>query len=178
MKMERSMTRRYLAAAAAGLGLASGVALSSSAQAHQPTATPASAACAQASPFTLSTDHLDGYRVFTGPDGTSQVAPLRIDARTVPLFKTGQKLGILDLPRAPNRNVQIVVGPPNLELPMHAAPYKEMFVILSGSVTLLTKNFKADLAAGSVLLFEDVTAHDGHGGRTGPCVYISVSIAP
>ena len=132
----------------------------------------------QPPPFTLATEYLDGYRVFTGPDGDSEVEPLRIEARRIPLWDTGKLLGIVDLPSAPTRAVQIVFGPPDLDLPLHPAPYKEMFVMLSGSCTLRTAKFEAELLPGSVLLFEDVDATVGHGGRTGPNGYISVSIAP
>lgn len=128
--------------------------------------------------FSLQTDHLKGYRVFTGPDGDSEVELLRIDARSIPLFNTGEFLKIIDLPTAPTRGVQIVFGPPNLELAFHPAPYREMFIMLAGSVTLLTSKFEAELFPQSVLLFEDVDARVGHGGRTGPMGYVSVSIAP
>ncbi len=131
-----------------------------------------------ASTFTLETDYLQGYRVFTGPDGDSEVEPLRIDARTIPLFKTGAQLKIIDLPASPTRGVQIVFGPPNLDFEFHPAPYKEMFIMLAGSITLLTSKFEAELGPQSVLLFDDVDARVGHGGRTGPEGYISVSIAP
>ena len=149
------------------------------------TAGPATAArkarapsCPPTTVFTTALGHLDGYRVFTGPDGDSAVEPLRIDARIVPLLKTGKKLGIIDLPKAGTRAPQIVVGAADVDLPLHPAPYKEMFIMLGGSVTFKTAKFTAELKPGSVLLFEDVDAKVGHGGRTGPCGYISLSIAP
>ena len=138
----------------------------------------APAACPATTAFADTLDHFEGYRVFTGKDGDSEVAPYRIDARQVPLLKTGKILGIIDLPTAPKRAVQVVIGPPNVDLPLHAAPYREMFIMLAGSVTLSTAKFKAELKPGSVLLFEDVDAKVGHGGRTGPCGYTSLSIAP
>ena len=162
------MILKFAAASAGALGLT----LAPSGQASAAPVCPATTA------FTTALDHLDGYRVFTGPDGDSEVAPLRIDARGVPLLKTGKTLGLIQLPTAPTRGVQIVVGPPDLDLPLHAAPYREMFIMLAGSVTLKTAKFTAELKPGSVLLFEDTNARIGHGGRTGPCGYISVSIAP
>jgi hypothetical protein len=129
-------------------------------------------------PFALTTDHLEGYRVFTGADGDSELEPLRIDARYWPMFDTGKKLGIIDLPKAPERGVQIVFGPPDLDLPLHPAPYREMFVMIAGSITLKTAKVSLELGPGSVLLFEDTDARIGHGGRTGPEGYVSVSIAP
>lgn len=135
-------------------------------------------ACPPTTAFTTALNHLDGYRVFTGPDGDSQVEPYRIDARFVPLLNTGKRLGILDLPKSGTRAPQIVVGAADVDLPMHPAPYREMFVLLGGSVTFRTAKFSAEMKPGSVLLFEDVDARIGHGGRTGPCGYISLSIAP
>jgi len=152
-------------------GLAAG-----SAFAAAPDSTKAS--CPPTTVFTTELDHLDGYRVFTGPDGLSKVEPLRIDARQIPLLKTGKKLGMLEFSTAPQHKVEIVVGPPDVDLPMHAAPYREMFVLLGGSVRFNTPNFSAELKPGGVLLFEDTDSKDGHGGRTGPCGYISLSVAP
>ena len=138
----------------------------------------AAPACQAVSPFNLSLDHLDGLRLYKGPDGDTEVAPLRIDARHVPMLKTGKSLAIIDLPGPGKRGDEIVVGQPNVDIALHAAPYKEMFVMLSGSVTVTTKKFHTEMYPGSVLLFDDVGAKTGHGGRTGPCGYISLSIVP
>ncbi len=135
-------------------------------------------ACAPTTVFAPGLTHLDGYRVFTGPDGDSEVAPFRLDARQVPMLKTGKTLGIFDLPAAPKRASEIVVGAADVELPLHPAPYKEMFIMLGGSVTFKTAKFSAEMKPGSVLLFEDVDAKTGHGGHTGPCGYVSLSVAP
>ena len=134
--------------------------------------------CPPPTVFTSQLKYLDGYRFFTGPDGDSAVEPLRIEAKQVPLLKTGAILGLFQLPSDPTRGVQIVVGPPNLELPLHPAPYKEMFIMISGGVTVKTQKFSAEMKPGSVLLFEDVDARVGHGGMIGPCGYVSVSIKP
>ena len=147
------------------------------------TATPATAkakrvVCAPTTAFTTDLEYLDGYRVYTGPDGDSAVEPLRIPARIVPLLDTGKKLGVLDLPRGGDRAVQIFIGAADVDLPLHPAPYKEMFVLLGGSLTFKTAKFSVAMKPGSVLLFEDVDARVGHGGRVGPCGYVSLSIKP
>lgn len=129
-------------------------------------------------PFAGRRDSIEGYRVVTGPDGDSQVEPLRIATRDIPLLKTGKLLGMLELPTSPKRGVEIVMGPPNVDLPMHPAPGKEMFVLLGGSITFKTAKFSTKMGPGTVLLFEDTDAKIGHGGRTGPCGYVSLSIAP
>ena len=135
-------------------------------------------ACPATTVFTTALDHLEGYRVFIGPDGDSAVEPYRIDARIVPLLTTGKKLGIIDLPKDADRGAEIVVGAADVELPMHAAPYKEMFILLGGSFTFRTAKFSAPMKPGSVLLFDDVGAKVGHGGHIGPCGYVSLSIKP
>lgn len=134
--------------------------------------------CPPTTVFTTELDHLEGYRVFVGPDGDSAVEPFRIDARIVPLLTTGKKLGIIDLPKEADRGAEIVIGAADVELPMHAAPYKEMFILLGGSFTFRTAKFSAAMKPGSVLLFDDVGAKVGHGGHIGPCGYISLSIKP
>jgi mannose-6-phosphate isomerase-like protein (cupin superfamily) len=135
-------------------------------------------ACPPTTVFNTRLDHLDGYRIFTGADGTSQVEPYHVAAKIVPMLKTGKQLQIIQLPNSPSRGNEIVVGPANVELPLHPTPYKEMFIMLGGSVTLKTKTFHADLGPGSVMLFDDAASKDGHGGRTGPCGYVSMSIVP
>ena len=134
--------------------------------------------CSLSPAFNHEMTHLEGYRLFVGPDGDSAVAPLRIDARIIPLFKTGKKLGILDLPKSGPRQPQIFVGPPGVELPLRSPSYKEMFILLSGSLTLKTAKVSIPMKAGSVLFFDDVGAKKGHGATIGPCGYVSLSIAP
>ena len=147
-------------------------------------ATPASArrphppTCPPTTAFTPALDHLEGYRVFVGPDGDSAVEPLRIDARQVPMLKTGKILKLLMLPKPGEHAPEIVVGPPDVDLPFHAAPYKEVFILLGGSFTFRTAKESHAMLPGSVLLFDDVGARVGHGGHIGPCGYVSLSVAP
>ncbi|MET3762179.1 hypothetical protein [Sphingomonas sp. UYEF23] len=134
--------------------------------------------CPATTAFTTALDHLDGYRVFVGPDGDSAVEPFRIDAKQVPMLKTGKVLKLLMLPKPGEHVPEIVVGPADVELPFHAAPYKEMFVLLGGSFTFKTAKESHAMTPGSVLLFDDVGAKVGHGGHIGPCGYVSLSVAP
>lgn len=166
-------SRTILAAAAL-----SGAVLCAPAADARRAAHPHALVCQPTTVFAPGLDHLDGYRVYIGPDGDSAVAPLRIDARIVPLLKTGKKLAIIDLPRAGERAPEIVVGAADVELALHPAPYREMFILLGGSFTFRTAKFSAAMLPGSVLMFEDVDARTGHGGHIGPCGYVSLSIAP
>jgi mannose-6-phosphate isomerase-like protein (cupin superfamily) len=138
----------------------------------------AAPSCPPVTAFGLGLKHLAGYRFYNGPDGRTEVAPFQIDARVVPMLKTGKSLSIIDLPLSHTRNDQIVVGAPDTKIGMHPAPYKEMFIMLSGSVTVTTPKFKAEMFPGSVIYFDDVGSKTGHGGLTGPCGYISLSITP
>jgi hypothetical protein len=159
----------FVAILAASLPATAGVASSKQAK---------SSSCPPTTAFTTALDHLEGYRVFLGPDGDSAVEPFRIEAKQVPMFKTGKVLKLLLLPKPGDRQPEIVVGPADVELPMHAAPYKEMFVLLGGSFTFKTAKEEHAMKPGSVLLFDDVGAKIGHGGHIGPCGYISLSVAP
>ena len=128
--------------------------------------------------FNTNIKELKGYRVVLGKDGDSEVLPYHIDVRKVPLLKTGKVLGVIDLPPSPNRDNQLFIGPANVLLPLHSPPYKEMFILLGGSLTFKTAKFSAPMKPGSVLLFEDVGASRGHGAQVGPCGYVSLSIQP
>lgn len=141
-------------------------------------ATPTAATCPSVALFNPDLAVLHGYRIVTGPDRKAKAEPMTIAAKSVPLMKTGRTLNLFNLPTAPTRGVQIVAGPAGMSVPLHPAPYKEMFVILSGSTTLEVGDFKTELTPGMVLLADDADAVDGHGGTTGPCGYVAVSIAP
>lgn len=148
---------------------------SSSAQARRFAPSPV---CAATSVFNPTLTKLTGYHVIVGKDGDSEVVPLTLDSHSYPLLKTGKTLHILDLPSSPARPNQIVVGPGNVELPLHPSPYKEMFVLLGGTLTFRTTKFSATMQPGSVLLMDDMGATHGHGGTIGPCGYVSLSIQP
>ena len=134
--------------------------------------------CPATTVFTTALTHLDGYRVFVGPDGDSAIEPLRIDARIIPLFKTGKNLGVLDLPKSGPRQPQIFIGAADVDLPLRSPSYKELFILLGGSFTFKTAKVSMPMKPGSILLFDDVGAKRGHGARIGPCGYVSLSIAP
>jgi quercetin dioxygenase-like cupin family protein len=72
--------------------------------------------------------------------------------------------------------VVIVSGPPDFDLPQHAAPYREIFMVLSGSVTAtLSGGQSFAMKPGALILFEDTTGQ-GHGGKVGPCGYVSLDL--
>jgi mannose-6-phosphate isomerase-like protein (cupin superfamily) len=117
-------------------------------------------------------------RLYTDPrTGDTAVEETRMEAKRTPLLKTGQILNEYNF--GPGSKVQIVVGPPNLALPLHPAPYKESFLIIEGSVSMKLGNGQGiELRPGDMTVMEDVDARIGHGGLTGPCGYVSLNIVP
>ena len=117
-------------------------------------------------------------RVYTDPKtGDSAVAETLMPAKRTPLFKTGQIL--LEYNFGKSSKVQIVVGPPNLDIAMKPTPYRESFLVLEGSFTMkLGDGSTHELRPGDMTDFEDTEARIGHGGRTGPCGYVSLNIVP
>ena len=117
-------------------------------------------------------------RVYTDPKtGDSAIAETPMPAKRTPLFKTGQIL--LEYNFGKSSKVQIVVGPPNLDIAMKPTPYRESFLVLEGSFTMkLGDGSVHELRPGDMTDFEDTDARIGHGGRTGPCGYVSLNIVP
>ena len=109
--------------------------------------------------------------------GDSAMEETTLAPKSTPLLKTGTILTEYDFGAA--TKVQIVVGPPNLDIPLHPAPYRESFLMLRGSVRMkLGNGDERELLPGDMTVFEDTTASRGHGGRTGPCGYVALDIVP
>lgn len=117
-------------------------------------------------------------RVYTDPrTGDSAIEETPMPPKATPLMKTGTILYEYNF--GPGSKTQIVVGPSNLVLPLHPAPYREGFLILAGSVSMeLGDGTRRELVPGDMTVFEDTDARKGHGGRTGPCGYVSLNIVP
>jgi len=131
------------------------------------------AACAAAPmPISRDTAVLDVLHVYTGSDGVSHA-----DVQQEP-GKTTTYLGALlrQFPFGDPSSVVIVSGPPGFHIPMHPSPYREIFLLLSGSSVIeLSDGTQRSLQAGSLVLFEDVTG-PGHGGLFGACGYVAVDL--
>jgi quercetin dioxygenase-like cupin family protein len=128
----------------------------------------------QATPmrFAADTTVIDVIHVTTGADGLSHgvVQPME-GATTVYLGATLRQFQL----GSPSK-VVIVTGPPNFKLPPHAAPYREMFLLLAGSTELqLSDGSRFPLRPGSAVLTEDTTG-PGHGGQVGPCGYVALDL--
>jgi hypothetical protein len=55
---------------------------------------------------------------------------------------------------------------------------KEIFLTIQGSSTLVLPNGQEQpVSPGTLVIFQDGGSKSGHGGRTGPCGYVALSIA-
>jgi quercetin dioxygenase-like cupin family protein len=123
-------------------------------------------------PFGADTAVIEMVHVTTGADGLSHGELTKMEGKTtVYLGATLRQFQLGD-----PSNVVIVTGPADFKLPAHAAPYREMFLLLAGSsVIQLSDGTEYPLRPGSAVLMEDTTGA-GHGGRFGPCGYVALDL--
>ncbi len=117
-------------------------------------------------------------RIHTDPKtGDSAIDETPMPAKRTPLFNSGKIL--LEYGFGAASKVQIVVGPPNLDIALKPTPYREAFLVLEGSFAMvLGDGTRRELLPGDMTVFEDTDARIGHGGRTGPCGYVALNIVP
>jgi hypothetical protein len=73
-------------------------------------------------------------------------------------------------------NVVIVSAPPSLDIAVHQALYREMFILISGESTLMLSDGSSFVSKpGTITLMEDTTGV-GHGGKSGPCGYVALDL--
>lgn len=115
---------------------------------------------------------LEVFRVRTGLDGKSYGELVEIEGSGTTYL--GALLMQFDL--GDPSKVVVVRGPAGFRIPMHPAPYRELFLVLSGSSTaVLSGGQRHVLRPGSLILFEDTTG-EGHGGFVGPCGYVALDL--
>lgn len=130
------------------------------------------APCSAPIPISYNTPVLDVIHVFTGPDGLSHSELQRVTGQTTTYLGASLQQFQLGDPS----NVIIMSGPPSFLYPKHPAPFREIYFVLAGSVTIeLSDGTESQAQAGSLILFEDVTGA-GHGGRFGRCGYVAVDM--
>lgn len=113
-------------------------------------------------------------RAYTGPDGDSKIETIDLEGKGGVFYGGKVTLTQWDL-GDPTRTV-IVYGHPNMDIPPHPSPYRELFLILSGSSWVtLADGSEYSLTPGSMLLSEDQNAK-GRGGRSGPCGYVAIDV--
>ena len=113
-------------------------------------------------------------RVFTGPDGESHFQDTALTGTQHALFNSGKTVTQTML--AEGIKVALIAGPANIDLPMHPQP-KTTFLELAGSSTVtVASGDKREITPGIMVEFDDPTSKTGHGGRTGPCGYVALSM--
>ncbi len=113
------------------------------------------------------------HRAYTGPDGESRIETIDLKGEGGVYY--GGKVSLTQFALGDPSNVVIVYGHPNMEIPPHPSPYREIFLIVSGSSTVMLKDgTKYHMTPGTLLLSEDQSSKTGRGGTSGPCGYVAV----
>ena len=164
-------------------GLLAGIAtvLFSSMAATAAESAPASAGklgeCPAATPFPTGIEVVKAVRVYTAASGDSAFETVTFTGEGKAYFKPGEVFTHIDLGAA--KKVQFVSGPAGAVLKPHATPYKELFLTIQGSSTIvLPSGQEYAVNPGTLVIFDDVGSKTGHGGRTGPCGYVAINIIP
>lgn len=112
------------------------------------------------------------YRAYTGADGESKIQTIDMEGQGGVYY--GGKVSLTQWDFGDPTKAVVVYGHPNMEIPPHPSPYREIFLIVSGSsVVTLADGTEYRLFPGSMLLSEDQNAK-GRGGRSGPCGYVAI----
>ena len=120
-------------------------------------------------------DVVEAWRGFKGSDGQSHLERVKIPGTKGVYYGGKVHVTIFDL--GDPSGASFVYGEPNMEIPIHPVPYKETFIILSGSSDVFTPDGQiVHLEAGSMVLSEDLGT-PGRWGRSGPCGYVALSLA-
>lgn len=112
------------------------------------------------------------YRAYTGPDGHSKIETIDLSGEGG-VYYDG-KVSLVQFGLGDPSNAVIVYGHPNMAIPRHPSPYREIFLIVSGSSTVeLADGTTYQLTPGSMMLSED-QGSTGRGGTSGPCGYVAI----
>ena len=134
------------------------------------------ASCPAAVPFPDGVEAVKAIRVFKAANGESAFESVEFKGESKAYFKPGELFSHTLFANA--AKVQIVSGPPNVTLPFHAPPGKEIFLTIQGSSTVVLPNGQEQtVLPGTVVIFDDGGSKTGHAGRTGPCGYVAINIA-
>ncbi len=113
-------------------------------------------------------------RAFKGADGASHIEPAEIPGTEGAYY--GGSVKLTQFPLGDPSQVTLVYGHPNIDIPVHPAPYREIFILLSGSSEIRLADGKIyPLGPGSMLIAEDMGS-TGRGGKAGPCGYVAIDL--
>lgn len=126
-------------------------------------------------PLGRAVEVVEAWRAFKGADGLSHVEAIKIPGKTGTYY--GGKVTVTQFDLGTPSHASIVYGQPNMEIPVHPAPYRETFILLSGSSRIILSNGEIyPLKPGSMFVAEDLGT-PGRGGKSGPCGYVALSLA-
>lgn len=119
-------------------------------------------------------DVIEAVRLFKGADGQSQVETIKLQGKKGVYYGGKVRLNQFDL--GDPTGVSLVYGEPGMDIPVHPAPYREIFIVLSGSSEIVLANGKVHaLKPGSMVIAEDLGT-PGRSGRAGPCGYVAIDL--
>jgi hypothetical protein len=136
----------------------------------------AATACPTGGLFPSGTGLLDTVLVYTGADGVSHLKAVKVKGVVAPFLKSGQTA--IHTALGPAERVTLTEGPPNAEIPIRAGSGRVLFLILKGSSTVvLPDGSEMTATPGMLVAIDDTASRTGHGGRSGPCGYVALSLA-
>ena len=133
-------------------------------------------ACSSA-PFDIGgdVDVLRAWRVFAGSDRASHAEAVTLPGKRGNYYGGAVRLTQFDLGRP--THVGITYGQPGITIPPHAAPYREIFVIVAGSSRIHMPDGQViDLRPGTIMIADDIGVAKPRGGTGGPCGYIAIDL--
>ena len=120
-------------------------------------------------------DVVEAWRAFKGADGLSHIEKVKIPGTKGVYY--GGKVRITAFDLGDPSGAGLVYGEPNMEIPLHPVPYRETFIILSGSSEVHAAGGQVvKLARGSMFTAEDLGT-PGRSGKSGPCGYVALALA-
>jgi hypothetical protein len=118
---------------------------------------------------------VEAWRAFKGSDGKSHFERVGIHGTKGVYYAGKVHVTVFDLGHP--SGASLVYGEPDMEIPLHPVPYRETFLILSGSSETITPEGETlHLGPGTMFTSDDV-GPPGRRGRTGPCGYVALSLA-
>ena len=128
---------------------------------------------------TVKIDHeltvAEAWHAFKVSDGKSHFERVAIPGTKGVYY--GGKVHVTTFDLGHPSGASVVYGEPNMEIPLHPVPYRETFIILSGtSETVTPEGELLHLGPGTMFTSDDV-GPPGRRGRSGPCGYVALSLA-
>jgi hypothetical protein len=118
---------------------------------------------------------VEAIRAYKGPDGTSKIETIQLDGKTHAYY--GGKAILTQFDLGDPSKVMLVYGHPGIEIPPHASPYREIFIILAGSSVMeLADGTRRDLKPGTMFFSDDAGSTSVRGGSAGPCGYVALDL--